>query len=365
MKKFSRDFFSQKILGTQLKLFDDFERNVREHHFRKEDLFSITTNSNHFFINQKINRILLKQLPINSSACGFVENKSYLDFLEPHKFGYYFLRLDIKSFFHSIKTSEIKSLLSPFFSNTKENRKFSELEIAFLAVTHKVSANHKNTNIRDKEILPIGFPTSPAISNLIFRKVDLLIEKYCDNKNIIYTRYADDMLFSSSTNPFVHNNSFENEISILVSLLSLKLNKSKRVTSTNTISLNGYVIKNKKPRRIFLSKEISISEGKIWLSNKKLKKINKFIYEINKGTPHEIIMKDLYNISKLNFKNKFGYYNEIFFKKYIKDQITNKLNGYRSYLLSFVTYNENKHCIEKNYLEKIIKIINKIESISI
>ncbi len=362
MKKFSRDFFTQKILGSQANLFDTFEQSVREHHYRKEDLFSIIKNTNHYLVNQRINNILLKQLPINSSACGFVENKSYLDFLEPHLKGYYFLRLDIKKFFHSIEKADIKSILSPFFSNSKENSKHSELEIALMAVTHKVSMSHENKEIRGKEILPIGFPTSPTISNILFRRVDILIEKYCDNKGITYTRYADDMLFSSN-NQFIHNNDFENEISILISILSLRLNKGKRIESKGLVSINGYVIKNRKPRKTITSKRLESFHGKIWVSNKKIKKILKIIHEIEKGTPEEVIMKNLFNISKSSFKDKFGYYNEKFFQKYINDQLLNKLKGYRSYLISFITYNDKKDCIEHNYLNKIIKIINNLDKL--
>lgn len=44
--------------------------------------------------------------------------------------------------------------------------------------------------------LPQGACTSPALSNLICRKMDGRIAGYCAKRNIAYTRYADDMTFS-------------------------------------------------------------------------------------------------------------------------------------------------------------------------
>lgn len=48
-----------------------------------------------------------------------------------------------------------------------------------------------------KESLPQGAPTSPMLSNLVFAPIDKKIFHYCRSRNIMYTRYADDMVFSS------------------------------------------------------------------------------------------------------------------------------------------------------------------------
>ena len=46
------------------------------------------------------------------------------------------------------------------------------------------------------DILIQGAITSPIISNIVFRELDIRIQKYCRKYDIIYTRYADDLLFS-------------------------------------------------------------------------------------------------------------------------------------------------------------------------
>lgn len=56
-----------------------------------------------------------------------------------------------------------------------------------------------------------GAVTSPTLSNLVFRELDIRIERYCQKIGVIYTRYADDMLFSCKTN-LIHKNKFINVI---------------------------------------------------------------------------------------------------------------------------------------------------------
>lgn len=41
-----------------------------------------------------------------------------------------------------------------------------------------------------------GAPTSPVISNLVFRPIDRVLTDYCEKRSIAYTRYSDDMTFS-------------------------------------------------------------------------------------------------------------------------------------------------------------------------
>ena len=47
-----------------------------------------------------------------------------------------------------------------------------------------------------RECLPQGAPTSPAVSNLVMRPFDEYMERWCKEREIVYTRYCDDMTFS-------------------------------------------------------------------------------------------------------------------------------------------------------------------------
>ena len=49
-----------------------------------------------------------------------------------------------------------------------------------------------------KLVLSVGAPSSPLISNFVMFEFDQIIDEYCNEKSIVYTRYADDITFSSS-----------------------------------------------------------------------------------------------------------------------------------------------------------------------
>ncbi|VEE72838.1 reverse transcriptase family protein [Yersinia pseudotuberculosis] len=357
----SDDFFKNAILKGNTDLFDSFDVSVIEKKIGNDCFFEISRDSEQNKINERITKFILSRQPVNSAACGFIKGKSYFDFLKSHTTGYYFLRLDIKNFFHSIPVREVNNLLESLFSSSKNGKSYSALDLAKSTVLHTVSKDFPDLSLRGEYILPIGFPSSPAISNIIFRKVDILIQKYCDDKNIIYSRYADDLLFSSINSNFIHSEQFEKEISIFISTLSLNLKKSKRKACKNTISLNGYVIQNTKPKKIIFNMYYSDNPvGTIRLSNKKLQILKKVVAALFKKKSAVHIMENIFDLSHSKFKKSFNssYY---FYNKYSEDQLQNKLRGYRSYLVSLIKYNEKHECVDKNCLITVKSLAKALE----
>ena len=75
-----------------------------------------------------------------------------------------------------------------------------------------------------KGALPQGAPTSPMLSNLMFRDLDNKIFHYCQERNVRYTRYADDMTFSGDN---VNVSRLISYVKMLVGTRHLKLNDEK------------------------------------------------------------------------------------------------------------------------------------------
>ncbi len=124
---------------------------------------------------------ILYNMPISKSAFGFVKEKSIVDNARLHLNRDFVMNLDIKDFFPSIGFKQVFDL---FYSlgYTKE--------VSFI-LTKICTFNNK---------LPQGSPASPFISNLICRNLDLRLNMLAISLNAQYSRYADDISFSSSYN---------------------------------------------------------------------------------------------------------------------------------------------------------------------
>tara|TARA_R110002012_G_C11578936_1_gene605191 strand:- start:288 stop:1322 length:1035 start_codon:yes stop_codon:yes gene_type:complete len=306
-------------------------------------------------IHKNIQNNFLKFIPINNAAVAYKERTSYLDLFEPHQGGYHFLRLDIKSFFHNISERVISDCFSTYFEKSNISKDIKqELINAFVRlISYKIPDTSPNVKFAGKTVLPIGFATSPTISNIIFRKIDLMIQKLCLSKNVNYTRYADDMLFSASqSSSYLHSDSFMKEIEILLFTSGFKVNKHKTIKATHTISLNGYTIESKNPIK---------NEGVIRLSNKKTKLIESLIYKLNKNYSCRSIMESSFNF-KINSKTfKFYPPTDSYVEKYCNSQILNKLTGFRSFFISILKYHEINQCMDVIALKKYTVIIEKLD----
>ena len=344
--------------------------NINEFKIGKNYFYELKDEDQLLAIHRVINYVFQKNIPINNAAIAFRKEKSYLDLFEPHRKNYYFLRLDIKAFFHSIEVDDIKKIFSTYFEEDyiDDDKKQTLIDAFINLVTYKIPDNSSNEDFKGKQVLPMGFITSPVISNIVFRKIDIQIQKFCSQHNITYTRYADDMLFSSDEivssdennssvkrNRYIHSDGFINEISILVGQMNFKLNQRKKLKATHTLSLNGYTIQYSIISKNFfdIKNEKIINEFR--LSNKKINIIKKMIYLIEtKKQTAQYILKKLFNY-KLPDKVPYDKKNEFY-----KHQLNNKLTGYRSYLLSFVVFNQTYECMQKSTIDKYIELIEKL-----
>jgi hypothetical protein len=105
----------------------------------------------------------------------------------PHSNKKVVISIDIKDFFGSITFSRVIGLLKSNPFNLSNNQ---AVVIASLVCLPK--------SIDSRRGLPQGAPSSPILSNLICGKIDYQLAKMARKYDIAYTRYADDLTFSTN-----------------------------------------------------------------------------------------------------------------------------------------------------------------------
>ena len=301
-------------------------------------IVSVKPGSSLAKLQKKLYKNYLSQIPVSTAAKGFVKGCSYVNFLEEHVGHSYFLRVDISDFFDSITKEKLAECLEPF----------AEKEIAD-EIMELCTWNGK---------VPQGFSTSPALSNLVFRRIDQRVRKYCRSyhkemdRRIFYTRYADDMLFSSAGTlefDFCKNKNFKRMIAHILHQNGFSCNESKTIYAKGEISLSGYVVSND-----------------VHLSRQKLCNINEVIYQFDQRKSYGSISYSL-DKATVNIKNIMCNLNKRKMKKadgtVIQfDSLSDLVYyaaGCRSYLMQIASTEHG----DTGYDKQIAKKIRKLEMI--
>ena len=104
-----------------------------------------------------------------------------LNYAKIHSGKKWILKMDIKSFYDSVPSYEIQRVVSKVCRRINQyNNSLSYLSL--------VTINGK---------LPTGAPTSPHIANACFKRIDKEIKSASSAFGVDYTRYVDDLTFSS------------------------------------------------------------------------------------------------------------------------------------------------------------------------
>lgn len=134
-------------------------------------------------IQKRILPLLYSMAP-SPHAHGFATGRSIVSNARAHTGKRYIVKLDLKDFFPSITRSMILKQWNDSGLITPENRSRLETLLNLCLLENR---------------LPQGAPTSPAISNLVCRRLDFLLAKFARRHKMKYTRYADDLTFSSDS----------------------------------------------------------------------------------------------------------------------------------------------------------------------
>jgi RNA-directed DNA polymerase len=119
-------------------------------------------------------------------AHGFKRKCSILTNAKRHRNRRWVFNLDLKDFFPSMHFGRVRGLF------LKDKNFLLENEVA--TVLAQIAC--------DGSALPQGSPCSPVISNLVARILDMHLVRLASKNGCIYTRYADDLTFSTNQKEF-------------------------------------------------------------------------------------------------------------------------------------------------------------------
>lgn len=142
------------------------------------------------------------------------------------------LKMDIKSFYDSVPSYEIQWVVSKVCRRINQyNNSLSYLSL--------VTINGK---------LPTGAPTSPHIANACFKRIDKEIMSASSAFGVDYTRYVDDLTFSSYCKETLEI--VEKRVTTLLAFHRYKINKNKTkyISDNKQQNILGLVVNNYRVR---------------------------------------------------------------------------------------------------------------------
>lgn len=223
------------------------------------------------FVQRMLLDVYLKKiLPVHDAATAYVQGGSIVKNAQIHSKNSYILKMDFKEFFSSIKSTD--------------------LELRMVKLSGLDDSDHINIHIlskvffmreNDELILSMGAPSSPFISNAMLYDFDLKVSTLCSGLGISYSRYSDDLTFSSQKKGDLFGIPGEiKEITGALTSPNLFINEGKTIFTSKATNrrVTGVTINN---------------QGELSLGRERKRSIRTLIYMYSKN---ELEMKEVYSL---------------------------------------------------------------------
>ena len=129
-------------------------------------------------IQSAIKRNILSKIELPSNVHGGVKKRSNITNAKEHQGNKFKFTTDFQEFYPSVSFDRVYSM--------------------FLLLGYSNHIAHWLTKLTSKDFeLPQGTPTSTHIANIVFLPIDKKLIRLCEENVITYTRYVDDLTFSS------------------------------------------------------------------------------------------------------------------------------------------------------------------------
>lgn len=138
-----------------------------------------------YFLQAKLNQILQAAYTPKASTHGFVRGRSVVTNAQPHVGRRFVLNIDLKDFFPSINFGRVRGVFMA--------KPFNCVADIATLMAHLCCIDNG---------LAVGAPTSPVVANMVSLRMDAALLKLAQANGCYYTRYADDITFSTNRPAF-------------------------------------------------------------------------------------------------------------------------------------------------------------------
>lgn len=186
-----------------------------------------------------LNKVFQAIYTPSPTATGFVVGKSVVDNAQCHIGKNYVFNIDLKDFFPSITQARV----------------WKRLQLKPLNIPQPIAnimaglccMKKKEQDGSISFILPQGAPTSPIITNMICDKLDRRLKGLAARFNLTYTRYADDITFSSDHYVYAEEGDFRKELERIITDqgFSINVNKTRLQKEGSHQEVTGLVVNEK------------------------------------------------------------------------------------------------------------------------
>jgi len=128
----------------------------------------------------------------------------------------YIFNVDLKDFFPSITAQAVRKVLV--------SKGVSDEVAHYISIVCTITTNGDDL---PKDVLAQGSPASPILSNMVCEKMDRNLEYLARKYGLTYSRYADDMTFSSMHSVYSKNGTFLKDLREVISRYGFTINEQK------------------------------------------------------------------------------------------------------------------------------------------
>lgn len=202
-------------------------------------LITAPRNNSFMLLLRYVNEIFKAVYTPSDYAMGFTEERSVVTNANLHKGHNYIFNIDLKDFFPSIQQARI----------------WKRLQLKPLLIKQPIanviaglcSMKEKMEDGGIRFVLPQGAPTSPIITNMVCDNLDRRLAGLAKRFGVVYSRYADDITFSSMHNVYHVSGEFRKELKRIIENQGFVMNDNKtrlqKIGSRQEIT--GIIVSNK------------------------------------------------------------------------------------------------------------------------